>query len=891
MLFISGAAGSGKTSLLLDRLREAIRRKDTGVRLLVPTATLARHMQNRLAREGFVFPRHMVQTLSRFLDPFVPNLSQAQQPVLYLIVEEAVARVNRPEFARVAGLAGFSASLARTIEEFSSAGCDSARLEKHLPDTPLGDAFLAIYREVDRELAERGMAMRAGRLEAAARAIEAQGAGDARTILLDGFHALPDPELEVVRSLSHHCEVTLTLATGEATTGTRARLFALGAVEHPLPSRRGAPALLVVKAPSLEREADEIARRILDQHSAGRPFREIGIVVRAASTYVPLLRATLERFGIPARFYFDTNLDEQPAVRFLSGAVEAMLGGWDHEATLSVLRMAPRFANSGVADLFDFAVREQLPNAGLGALRGLVPQGAERLTRLIDDLGAVEEWQALVLDPKDWAARFRTLRNLFRIPRPPTAITHELALMWRTQSTALDLFDQSLDHAAAALKGRGRIALAEFWRAAKAVLRLEPVRLEDERRNVVHVLSAHEARQWSLPVVFVCGMTERQFPGFHPQDPFFPDAARTRLRDQGIRVRNAREWEIEERALFDSAITRATMMCALSYPEFDARGERNLPSLFLEDLDVTRESARPVRPRPRSSPRSPAPAAIHDPRLIDVLGHATEALSPTSLESFLQCPFQFFANKTLRLKGAPERPADRLNPLLQGGIVHEVLKEWWTHPQPVEPLLDRIFNLHCEQEGVPQGYRSQRVRDAMLADVIAFTQDPRWPRDAVQSRTEEEFRFELDEGIDIRGKIDRLDIDAAGRAWVIDYKYSGKQTTRDKLGKPDLLQAPLYFMAAERHFNLRPAGMFYIGLRGSVEYCGWSNIDEAPVKAEAMGADWTSNARRATLVAVEEIRSGRIVPNPSDIDRCRWCDFADACRFDAEAAQSLGESA
>ena len=65
-------------------------------------------------------------------------------------------------------------------------------------------------------------------------------------------------------------------------------------------------------------------------------------------------------------------------------------------------------------------------------------------------------------------------------------------------------------------------------------------------------MSAHEARQWVLPVVFVCGMVERQFPRFHQQDPFFPDAARCRLNAAGIRVRTAAEFEREERALFDT---------------------------------------------------------------------------------------------------------------------------------------------------------------------------------------------------------------------------------------------------------------------------------------------------------------------------------------------------
>ncbi len=160
--------------------------------------------------------------------------------------------------------------------------------------------------------------------------------------------------------------------------------------------------MALVRAPGIEREAEEIARRILEQAAAGRPFREMGIIVRAAETYVPVLRSTLERFGIPARFYFDSELERHAAVRFLSGAVDAMLGGWDHAQTLAVLRLAPRFADSDAMDRFDFAVREQIPNAGLGALKRVLAAtaGAERLMRLIDALGAIEEWRSFALAPE-----------------------------------------------------------------------------------------------------------------------------------------------------------------------------------------------------------------------------------------------------------------------------------------------------------------------------------------------------------------------------------------------------------------------------------------------------------------------------------------------------------
>ncbi len=367
---------------------------------------------------------------------------------------------------------------------------------------------------------------------------------------------------------------------------------------------RPGPAIAVVGAASIERECDEIARRILEQASAGRPFREMGIVVRAEDAYVPLLRATLERFGVPARFYFEPRLERHRAARLLAGAVEAMLGGWDHEAVLAVPRLAPRFADYSALDRLDFAARERMPDAGLGALAALTD--AEPLRRMLEDLSALEDWRSLALAPREWAERLGGLRRLFR-PSLSDETGHDAALEYRSQAVALDAFEKALAQAAEALEDGGRIPVADFWRTAQSALRLEPLRVPDGRRNVVRVLSAPEARQWVLPVVFVCGLVEKQFPKLHRQDPFFPDAARARLNAAGVRVRTAAQFERDERALFRSAVTRATILTTLSYPEFDGRGERNLPSLFLESFALPVETARPARPQPRNTVGPSAP--------------------------------------------------------------------------------------------------------------------------------------------------------------------------------------------------------------------------------------------------------------------------------------------
>ncbi len=882
MKLVTGPAGSGKTKYVLERLREALRARDNGVRLLVPTATLEHHLQNRIAREGFVLRPEMIQTLSRFVEKRAGDRRQVSNAVFYLVVQEAVRRVGRPEFARVAQMPGFSASMARTMDEFASAGCDSARLAGCLPDTPLSAAFLAVYREVDRELERRRLATRARRLQTAAGRIREEGLGEVTEVLMDGFHALPDPELSMIEAIGRHAAVTLTLDAMDP------RLAAMGFVEERRPRPSPRPAVALVRAASIEREVEEIARRIVEQ-AAGRPFREIGIIVRSPDLYVPVLRATLERFAIPARFYFDQRLDEHPVVRFLCGVVAAVMSGWDYEAALEALRLAPGL-DDGEMDRFDFAVRERIPAAGIEGLKSL-SLNTGGIASFLEDLTAFQEWLGLSLSAADWAARLRTLRTLFRPAIKSAAIGTRARVqeVLRPAAPVLKLFDQALDEAAEALDREAPMSLAEYWRVVKSVLRIQPLRLEDRRRNVVHVVGAHEARQWVLPVVFVCGMVEKQFPKFHTPDPYFPEAARRRLYDAGVRVRRAEDTEAEERALFDSAMTRATLLVTLSYPEFDARGDRTLPSLYLEDLLAPTEDARPVRPQPRRMPAPPTPAEIRAPELLAYLRQRTARISPTALESFLQCPFQFFGGKILRLRSAPLRPEERFDFLTQGSIVHEVLAAWWPDPKEIEPLFEGVFNRYLLERRIPQSYHTERLRNAMLADLQAFTSDQRWPRDSFDSSTEREFKFPLNESLVIAGKMDRLDVGPGERAYVIDYKYS--RNAKNKAEDFKLLQAPLYLLAAQHACGLQPAGMFYIGLKGDIVYAGWSDAPIADINYTALSPQWLDETTARVLHAVDEIRGGRIAVEPAEPADCRFCDYRDVCRVEARRGAAVAEGA
>src|SRR6266851_1369994 len=295
MQLLTGPAGSGKTFTVLEGLRAALQRKDASVRVLVPTVTMAQHLRDEMARGGLVFSPSVLQTLARFIDPWVKDLPQVAAPVFDLLVEKCLLRANRPEFAKVAHLAGFHAKLAAVIEECVTAGCDARALRDRLPAAGLGRALAEVFDEVSRSLDGRKLGLRAARLALAAARIGETGTGLAKMIWLDGFFSLTDPELALIKAMAKHADVTVTLPSDGIASATRARLLAIGFEEKTLARDRIPPRRELFVAPGIEREADEIARRILEEVAGGRSFREIGIIVRSPEVYVPLMRATLER--------------------------------------------------------------------------------------------------------------------------------------------------------------------------------------------------------------------------------------------------------------------------------------------------------------------------------------------------------------------------------------------------------------------------------------------------------------------------------------------------------------------------------------------------------------------------------------------------------------------
>jgi ATP-dependent helicase/DNAse subunit B len=885
MRLILGPPGSGKATSCLEQLRAALRARRDNCRLIVPTATMGEHLRNELAREGFVFKPALVSTFTKFVEPYCVAAPGVSSGAIEIIVADVLGRAQLTKYAAVRDFAGFRASVVHIVEEFSSAGGTIDDLTR----CGVEPDFIRIYTDVLAALKQRNLHLRAAQLRHAAGKIAEEGCPGVEELIFAGFYSFTAPELEVIQTLAGRARLTVALAEWAGAQPTIDALTQLATSVERLDAWPSTAHRTLCVAPTLDAEVSEIARRMIQAHNNGRPWREMGVLVRGETTYVPALRSAFQRFGIPARFYFSAPLKDAPAVRFFRAAMEAMLSGWDHIATLKALRLPGSPLEVGTTgDSFEYSVLRRAPSAGIDGLRAL---GNEKVGSILSEFDELTSWSSGKAFPSTWASRMRRLRPLFASVDLQDRISHEAALRWRSHAAALDAFEAACDAAAAVLDSATPIECEPYWEAVETVLAASELRVPDHRRDVVHVIDAFEARQWSLPVVFVCGLLEKEFPKYQTEDAILPDAIRRRMQSVGVQLRTSQQRQSDERFLFDLALTRAREALVLSYPQLNAKGEANLPSFFLHHArPFVEDRAADVRPQPdRERALEPMPLIATEQARQELLARHPR-FAPTHIETFLQCPYQFFAQRTLKLRSAPEEPWERLNPLVQGMIVHRVLERSHRERRRIAEVFDEVFDEYCAEAYVPEGYRTEAVRLELLYNLEMMESDDRLSP-GVESLYEEQFTFEIEEGVMLNGTVDRIEIDSEGNATVIDYKYKSKLSTdKTKKGHEErtAVQGGLYLLAAEQ-MGYKPADMFYCGIKRDVTFAGWMTSSRHPEIKQAVTPEQLrtvmQQAREDTLVAISDIREGAIAPKPADELKCGYCDFASSCRYEVAAME------
>jgi ATP-dependent helicase/nuclease subunit B len=449
--------------------------------------------------------------------------------------------------------------------------------------------------------------------------------------------------------------------------------------------------------------------------------------------------------------------------------------------------------------------------------------------------------------------------------------------------------------------------------------------------EAVSVCDPLSLRARRVRALFVFSVQDGAFPAPPHEPPFLGSLERGELaRVSGLVLDGPRDQLAAERYLFYAMCSRPTARLRVSWHSASDDGEPASPSLFIDDLceHLSPElfAARRLRPagaldwNTRSAPSRRLSALLEQPRRrAATLGRLREpaalgglrtstAFSASALERWAACPVAWLLERGLQAH--PLEPDSVAQ--LRGSAAHDLLATVF------EGLREQTGSTRLDAASLPAALAL--LGDAMAASALNIS--PRPAINATERRrllldlarylsiaasspgtfTPQRFELsfgmgeddefaavELDAGLLLRGRIDRIDIDPATReAIVVDYK-TGSDTPPLSRWQPDRkLQQALYMRVAEQLLDVTAVGGLYQPLRkadlrprgalvAGLDPQGPEPVISDRIELEELRSVTGELVALAGAIATE-IADGAIEPRPATCASRGGCMFPTFCR-------------
>jgi len=674
----------------------------------------------------------------------------------------------------------------------------------------------------------------------------------------------------------------------------------------------------------LELVAAEIARLTGEQ---GLAPDEIAVVVREPAAVAPLLLEVFGALGVPVAIDRQVAFGHTALGRGLVALLRCALLDASAEDLLAWLRTPGLLRRPELADALEVAAR----------------QAGARTAAQARALWEAANWSLDALDRVAQAHRRGPAELLARL-------ADELAALFAAprRRAAEVLTGPAAQDADVLVAGRRALDELASVAALDASLAPEPAQLATllEQLEVrggtrpaagrVTVSGPLALRARRVRALFLCGLQEGVFPAVPQPEPFFGDAERAQIASaSGLRLRR-RDDLGAERYLFYATVSRPEERLYLSWHEAGDDGEQAVPSFFISDVcdlfgpalsderqmrtlgEVGWPGAPPtvregLRSAAAAGPRhSEAPiAALSDEALLGELRVRT-TWSASAIELWAGCPVKWFVERRLTPEGLTPDP----ELMLRGQLAHLVLEstlrglreqtgsarlDCGSLPLARELAIAALDRLRDEPrlEMSRDPRRQRALAHRLRADLLRYLEHAAGDgSELVPDRLEVVFggggdghpALELDDGVRIGGRIDRIDTGPGGEAIVYDYK--GRNAPDAASWRRDRkYQIALYIVAARDVLELDPVGGLYQPLGAKDQRPRGLVLDDADPGLDTVSTDRRDRESFDAIVdgvledvvcAVGELRAGALAPRPHS---CGWngagCTYPSICRCSA----------
>lgn len=588
-----------------------------------------------------------------------------------------------------------------------------------------------------------------------------------------------------------------------------------------------------------------------------------------------------ERNALPINISLGTPLADYPLTRAALSVLELASGEIPFEQASKLMR-SPFLAGAepelAQRARLDAESRKRAPaRVTLGKLVALI-EGAPVLRQGLEALFAmVREQPGGERSPHEWARHFSALLEAAGFPG-----------------------DRGLDSDEFQTRAKFNETLAEFAKLERVTPKMSFVQALARLRRLctdtlfqpetpdapIQVLGVLESAGLEFDALWVSGLTDEAWPLAAAPSPFIPPALQ---RKAGIPEASAEATLARGKRITEGWLAAAGEV-VVSHPTMEE--DRTLLASPLISAVPLRTPQTRIYERYRdlifAARRSETVQDGHAP----ALATKTPRGGTRILSDQAACPFRAFARHRLAAESL-EEPVAGLDARARGLLLHTLMKELWSELKGSEgiqgdcgPVIERATAVAVREAKLEEPFAGlERKRLAKLAREWLEVERERPPFEVVAM---EEKRKLSVAGLELNGRIDRMDKLEAGGHALIDYK-TGRPTPNEWLGeRPDDPQLPLYALNAREDI----AAVAFAKLKtGEMRYMGFSDRKDL-IPDVKQAKDWNALVD-GWKEEIEALGTGfasgdaRVDPK-KQLATCRYCDLQPLCRV-YEKVNALAE--
>lgn len=690
-------------------------------------------------------------------------------------------------------------------------------------------------------LAEQGVLTKAGQIAQATQIAKKQLVlAEVTAIRLQGIGALSPLEDEFIRSFAQGRKLEIVWPQVEEAK------IEVQAAEDPM------------------REVELIGEQLRQEIKAGVPLSKLGVAFPNPSQYLPIVIPLFEKMQIPWHRP-TTSLRNTPLGKTILTLLAGALEGW-HKHHLELLT-APGWGYPFNLNAEEHRLlRLAPPLKGLPAWRNYLGEqpGWERVCQLINDT----EGELISRPVREYGIWLETILHQLQ---PEAWVSPEQGLEnWAELVKAWD----GLQNICQALsRFTWEIEPGQFIRLLENLLdhyQIQGRRVFAER---VQIMDVQRLGAYTYHKLFVGGLVEGQFPP-HKQAHWLTKTAQVTPRDE----------------LYNRLISLADHL-VLSYPEVDRSGELNLPATILPEAN---KGERDTADLVHAPSLFLGKGILHDDQLLQSVQERVleNGLSVSQLNRYANCPYQFFCDYVLNLAPFEEESLE-LDARDHGNIIHNILHRFWQ--EHLDGPLPSIEEAQAEIEGLlTAAYlkAGQPPSSHLIRNMRRFIRkDLEWTAKGFRPQHLEKW-FQgvviptFNGPVEIRGRIDRIDVHPDGAYVLYDYK-TGTAPTLTAMVEGKDVQIAAYLLASQSLFPQgRNVGVAYYVIGD----CSRKGIFNEQYRLE-LGVpngknvlppeDFHEQHTKFTEILrelVENILRGHFPIEPASTRICTFCPFQGICR-------------